>query len=207
VGASAARPHDWSATNATKLLQWVDRSGNVTTYNTGTAYIDPATGQEGVTTVTIGQCTKCHTPHEARSAQVLWNHTLAANAYRWNVPATTAGTPYATFKADSYKGPTTKCLSCHDGLMASTDGMWFGRASAAGMKFVAAPGTLDDGHAFANGYDMSPTHPVAMPYALNGVPNTYNFVRNGPQIGGTARRPTTCTTGRASPNRSCCSAS
>jgi len=29
---------------------------------------------------------------------------------------------------------------------------------------------------------MNQTHPVAMPYPVNGASNTYNFVANGPQI-------------------------
>jgi hypothetical protein len=181
----AGTPHDWSGVSATKLLQWVDGKGNVTTYNTGRPYVDPATGKQGVTTVTIGQCTKCHTPHQARSVNLAWNHTLQAIDYRWDAPATTAGTPYPTFRGDSYKGPSTKCLSCHDGLLASTDGMWFNRATTVGVRYVSLPGTLNDGHAVADGPNMSQTHPVAMPYPLNGRPSTYNFVRNGAQIAGT----------------------
>jgi predicted CXXCH cytochrome family protein len=96
-------PHDWSGVNATKLLQWVDSKGNVTTYDTGIAFIDPATGKQGVTTVTIGQCTKCHTPHQAKSTNLLWNHTLQAITYQWNVPETTAGMPYAKFQGDTNK--------------------------------------------------------------------------------------------------------
>ena len=145
-------------------------------------YIDPVTGKQGTTKVTIGQCTKCHTPHQAKSATLLWNHTLQATAYNWDVPATTAGTPYPTFKGDTYKGATTKCLSCHDGLMSSTDGMWFNRASTSSSKYVAAPGSLNTGHEVAEGADLSKTHPVAMPYPLNGSPSTYNFVKNGSYI-------------------------
>lgn len=174
--------HDWSATGGTKLLLWLDSKGAQTTYNTGTAYIDQATGKQGTTTVTIGQCTKCHTPHQAKSNNLLWNHTLQSITYKWDDPATTAGTTYATFKGDTYKGPTTKCLSCHDGLLASTDGMWFNRASTSGAKYVAAPGSLNSGHEVSEGTNMSKTHPVAMPYPLNGASNTYNFVSNGPAI-------------------------
>jgi len=181
-GGIAGTPHDWSGVNATKLLQWVDGKGNVTTYDTGTPYVDPATGKQGVTTVTIGQCTKCHTPHQSKSVSLAWNHTLQAIAYRWDSPATTAGTPYATFQGDSYKGPSTKCLSCHDGLLASTHGMWFSRAATSGVRYVSLSGTLNDGYAVADGPNLSKTHPVAMPYPLNGTPNTYNFVRNGSQI-------------------------
>jgi predicted CXXCH cytochrome family protein len=171
--------HDWSGTNATSLLQWIGPNSTITTYNTGTPYIDPATGKQGKVSVTIGQCTKCHTPHQAKSASLLWNHALQATAYQWDIPATTAGTPYPKFQGDTYKGPTTKCLSCHDGLMASTDGMWFNRQSVNSSKYVAAPGSLNSGHEVAEGADLSKTHPVAMPYPLNGAPSTYNFVRNG----------------------------
>jgi predicted CXXCH cytochrome family protein len=174
--------HDWSGTNATSLLQWLDASGNTTTYNTGTPYIDPATGKQGKVSVTIGQCTKCHTPHQAKSTLLLWNHTLQSTAYKWDDPKTTAGTDYATFQGDTYKGPTTKCLSCHDGLMASTDGMWFNRQFVASSKYVAPPGALNSGHEVSEGANISKTHPVAMPYPLNGASNTYNFVRNGAQI-------------------------
>ena len=136
-------PHDWSGASATSLLQWLDSKGAITTYNTGTVYIDPVTGKQGVTKVTIGLCTKCHTPHQAKSVNLLWNHTLSAIQYAWDVPATTAGTTYAKFNGDTYKGSTTKCLSCHDGLLASTDGMWFNRQSTSGSKYVAPAGSLD----------------------------------------------------------------
>jgi hypothetical protein len=42
-------PHDWSSTNGTTLLLWLDSKGAQTTYNTGTAYIDPVTGKQGTT--------------------------------------------------------------------------------------------------------------------------------------------------------------
>jgi nitrate reductase cytochrome c-type subunit len=173
--------HDWSSTNGTTLLLWLDSKGAQTTYNTGTPAVD-GTGKQLTTKVTIGQCTKCHTPHQAKSTNLLWNHTLSAITYKWDDPATTAGTAYATFKGDTYKGPTTKCLSCHDGLLSSTDGMWFNRASTSAAKYVAAPGTLDTGHEVAVGTSMNKTHPVAMPYPVNGASNTYNFVKNGAAI-------------------------
>jgi len=175
-------PHDWSGASATSLLQWLDSKGAITTYNTGTVYIDPVTGKQGVAKVTIGLCTKCHTPHQAKSVNLLWNHTLSAIQYAWDVPATTAGTTYAKFNGDTYKGSTTKCLSCHDGLLASTDGMWFNRQSTSGSKYVAPAGSLNSGHEVSEGTNMSKSHPVAMPYPVNGVSNMYNFVSNGAQI-------------------------
>jgi len=170
--------HDWSSTNGTTLLQWLDGT-TVTTYNTGVPNIDAVTGKQTTVKVTIGLCTKCHTPHQAKSATLLWNHKLQTTQYSWDVPATTAGTPYPKFSGDTYKGPTTKCLSCHDGLMASTDGMWFNRQSVSGSKYVAPAGSLNSGHEVSEGPDLSKTHPVAMPYPVNGAPSTYNFVKNG----------------------------
>lgn len=175
-------PHDWSSASGQTLLVWLDSKGAQTTYNTGTAAIDQATGKQITTKVQIGQCTKCHTPHQAKSTNLLWNHTLSAVTYKWDAPATTAGTVYPTFKGDTYKGSTTKCLSCHDGLLASTDGMWFNRQMVSGSKYVAQPGTLNSGHEVAIGSNMSGSHPVATPYPLNGTANQYNFTQNGANI-------------------------
>ncbi|HET9821698.1 MAG TPA: hypothetical protein VFQ16_07720 [Burkholderiaceae bacterium] len=215
MGALAADPgtgitgtkHDWSApvgaggtSGGTALLQWLAPTGRdattgayvyadptkFTTYNRGgPEYIDPLTGKQGVARVQIGLCTKCHTPHQAKSTNLLWNHTLPSTTYKWDVPATTAGTNYAEFKGDTYKGPTTKCLSCHDGGLASTDGMWFNRQFTSGAKYVPAPGTLDSGHEVAHSTgSISGTHPVAMPYPLNGATNVYNASTTGSQIVG-----------------------
>jgi hypothetical protein len=170
--------HDWSG-SAQSVYQWLDSKGAITTYNTGTVYIDPLTGLQGKTTLSIGLCTKCHTPHQAKSTNLLWNHTLLSTEYEWNVPATTAGTAYPKFKGDTYKGASTKCLSCHDGLMASTDGMWFNRQMVAGSKYVAPAGSLDSGHEVAEGAEMSGSHPVAFPYPYNNAPSSYNGTTTG----------------------------
>lgn len=178
--------HDWSATDGTTLLQWVALDANnnplptPTTYVTGTPYIDPATGVQGKVKVTIGLCTKCHTPHQAVSTNLLWNHTLLATEYQWDVPATTAGTVYPKFSGDTYKGASTKCLSCHDGLLSSTDGMWFNRQRVTGSKYVSSnPNALDSGHEVAHGADMSGSHPVAFPYPWNNAPSAYNGTTTG----------------------------
>ena len=73
------------------------------------------------------------------------------------------------FQGDTYKGPTTKCLSCHDGLLSPVDG-WYG--ASASFAYGA-------GHSVSGGGNLSETHPVAMPYPINGAPSTYNYVRNG----------------------------
>jgi Zn-finger protein len=125
----------------------------------------------------VGACTFCHTPHKALATQLLWNHTLSTNSFKWDVPSTTAGTPYATFKGDTYKGPTAKCLSCHDGSVAVGDIAWWNEGP---------PGVLDntkhgagDAANIGLGGDMAGNHPVAMPYPMSNARNTYNGVKTG----------------------------
>lgn len=154
------------------------------------------------TLLPVGQCTLCHTPHYALLTQLLWNHHLSNNTqFTWDVTNTFAGTPYATI-ANSWNGPTTKCLSCHDGSVSPSTINWFedqtpqpGNPSCA----VQANGTTTCGHGPIAGYNgqMGPysflntngttgsgggTHPVAMPYPCNGNPNTYDSVTTGAGI-------------------------
>ena len=179
--------HDWSSTatsstsGGTTVLLWSDGKGGSTQDSsiTGQVWIDPTTGAQGTTHITIGQCTKCHTPHQAKSVNLLWNHTLNTATYKWDDPATTAGTSYATFKGDTYKGPTPKCLSCHDGSVASTDGVWFNRTMIKGSAHAPTPGQIDSHDVVSATGNMAGTHPVAMPYPLNGASSTYNLVTNG----------------------------
>lgn len=188
-----ATKHDWSG-SARQLLQWCPATGCVptasnptgaTTYQ-GPGYVpymvtNPTTGvaSQGRAATSIGMCTTCHTPHQARSTNLLWNHTLLSTEYEWDVPATTAGTTYPRFRGDTYKGASTKCLSCHDGLMSSTDGMWFNRARSSTAKYVASAGSLDTGHEVAEGAEMSGSHPVAFPYPFGNAPGSYNGTTTG----------------------------
>jgi hypothetical protein len=191
--------HDWSASGRS-FLYWCPPTGctgavdattgvpaDATTYQ-GDGYIawtDPATGKQGAATaVSIGMCTTCHTPHQARSTNLLWNHTLLSTEYEWDQTATTAGTVYPKFKGDTYKGASTKCLSCHDGLLSSTDGMWFNRQRVTTAKYgLGLPKSpVDSGHEVAEGAEMSGSHPVAFPYPFGKAPSAYNFTATGSQI-------------------------
>jgi hypothetical protein len=185
-----ATKHDWSA-SARSFLLWCPATGctgaidavtgvasDATTYQ-ATGYIKAlkADGTQGKAAgVSIGMCTTCHTPHQARSTTLLWNHTLLNTEYSWDAPATTAGTLYPTFKGDTYRGASTKCLSCHDGLMSSTDGMWFNRKRVTTSAYVATGRSAaeDSGHHVAHHDDMSASHPVAFPYPYGKAPNAYN---------------------------------
>lgn len=126
---------------------------------------------------TTGLCTFCHTPHKALSTLLLWNHTLSTNTFSWDVTKTTAGTTFPTFKGDTYKGPTAKCLSCHDGSVAIGDVAWFGE----GKPDVIDTTKHGSGDAFNVGFGgaMKGNHPVAMPYPYLQAKNTYNGVTTG----------------------------
>ena len=150
----------------------------------------------------VGQCTLCHTPHNALMTSLLWNHHLSNNTeFTWDVNSTMAGTPYATI-ANNWSGPTTKCLSCHDGSVAASTINWFEDQT----PIAGAPGcTTDTGtgvttcshgpvaglngqmgvYSYTSGgaaHTGGGTHPVAMPYPCNGNPNTYDAVTTGNQI-------------------------
>jgi hypothetical protein len=184
-----ATKHDWSASQRS-FLQWCPATGcSATVLPTTYAavgyipYIDPATTKQGVVKTSIGMCTTCHTPHQARSTNLLWNHTLLSTEYEWDVPATTAGTNYPKFKGDTYKGASTKCLSCHDGLLSSTDGMWFNRQHVTTAKYgTGVKSPTDSGHEVAEGAEMSGSHPVAFPYPFGNAPGAYNGTVTGSAI-------------------------
>jgi hypothetical protein len=126
-----------------------------------------------------GLCTYCHTPHRAASTALLWNHRLSPNVFQWDVPSTTAGTPFPTFRGDTYQGPTTKCLSCHDGSVAIGDVNWWNGDRGSfpqGRLSPRDPATIGLGGSLAG------NHPVAMPYPFRQARSTYNGVRTGPAI-------------------------
>lgn len=133
----------------------------------------------GVGAPQSGLCTFCHTPHRALSTPLLWNHTLSPNTFQWDVPATTAGTPFPTFKGDTYRGPTAKCLSCHDGSVATGDVAWWNGAPARLPGERIAP---NSGASVGLGGRLAGNHPVAMPYPYRQSRNTYNGVATGAAI-------------------------
>jgi hypothetical protein len=130
----------------------------------------------------VGRCTFCHTPHVSKTSELGWNHTLSKNAFDYGVAATTAGTPYARFRGDTYKGPSAKCLSCHDGSVAIGDIGAQGQSS----RVLSADRIGSNGFALAqqvgaNG-NLGGNHPVAMPYPYARMANTYNGVTNGARL-------------------------
>jgi len=134
----------------------------------------------------VGQCAFCHTPHSAQSSLLLWNKSPSANTFTWNdASATTGGTAYASMAGATYKGPTAKCLACHDGSVAVGDvSMYKGKAGVYNTFKVGDTPTDWAGKTWSStdarpqymvgtGGNMAGTHPVGMPYP-NAAGATYN---------------------------------
>ena len=136
-------------------------------------------GKVASTGFTTGSCTFCHTPHKALATLLLWNHTLSTSTFTWDETKTTAGTPFATIKGDTYKGPTAKCLSCHDGTVAIGDIAWFGEAKPTVVDATMHTSGEFNIAAGAAAGNMKGNHPVAMPYPFNNAKNTYNLSTTG----------------------------
>lgn len=148
----------------------------------------PGTGIEGTAhdfsanssnTTTVGVCTFCHTPHRAVQTRLLWNHTLSANTFTWDVTTTTGGTTFPTI-SPGWQGPSKFCLSCHDGSVAIGDVAWFRAAPRTGGSAINSTTHNGDIYQIATtGGSMAGNHPVAHPFPFNGSGSTYNSVSTG----------------------------
>ncbi len=131
----------------------------------------------------VGMCTYCHTPHSAQTTLLLWNQTLSSNTFSWDVPTTTAGTSFATFSGLTYKGSSTKCLSCHDGSVAIGDFQLFeGTGEVVGTPnptITVGKGMGASIYRIGASGNMAGNHPTAMPYPYQQQQNTYNGVTTG----------------------------
>jgi len=163
---------------------------------------DATSRQTTTAGITSGACTECHTPHQAKTTNLLWNHTLSSSTFSWvGTNATTAGTTYATFSGQTYSGMSAKCLSCHDGTVSTAQGSWFKATlqptgtSFIGKGFLTSPWSLIGGYNNGDagtgnqrptsgvgqngGGHMEGTHPLAMPYPYQNARNTYNNTTTG----------------------------
>ena len=165
-------PHDFTstATNGDPQTKFVSGTGGVTA---------------------IGLCTYCHTPHKAQTTSLLWNHTLSTQTFTWgDAKSTTAGTTLPSLVGNTYKGPSTKCLSCHDGTVAIGDVSLFAEAprngtAALNTTLLSDPtlGSNPNSPEFqiaGTGGNMAGNHPVGIPYPTGG--GTYNGISTGTGI-------------------------
>ncbi len=133
---------------------------------------------DGVTEV--GLCSICHTPHSALSTKLLWNQTLTTATFNWGATLTTGGT---TLPNSAHLGPSTKCLSCHDGTVAVGDVAMFNgqrQAFPTGSTIIMRFGRGGNGVGYRG--DMSGVHPIGVPYPLNNTTGTYNGLTTGNEV-------------------------
>ncbi len=148
-------------------------AGTAHDFTTAVATITGGPAPNGA--ATVGLCTYCHTPHSALSTSLLWNHNPSAvTAFSWDETATAGGTSYAT----AYKGPSVKCLSCHDGSVAIGDVALYNEKKPAALNNKVISGMYQIG---AGGV-MNGNHPIAMPYPYQGAQNTYNGKTTGTNV-------------------------
>jgi hypothetical protein len=129
---------------------------------------------------TVGLCSYCHTPHSAISTSLLWNHKLSANTFTWDDAKTTGGTNYASL-TPTYKGPTVKCLSCHDGTVAIGDVSIYKQRLNSSSQWNTAMVSGVKQIATVSG-SMAGNHPVGMPYPFGQAANTYNSISTGGDV-------------------------
>lgn len=128
----------------------------------------------------VGLCSYCHTPHSALSTSLLWNHTLSANTFTWDDAKTTGGTSYASISA-TYKGPTIKCLSCHDGTVAIGDVSMYKETKAVYNTYKVGGDGMTTKVIGAGG-KLNGNHPVGMPYPFGQKTSTYNGTSTGGDV-------------------------
>lgn len=156
-------------------------------------YKQQVAGVPNATPNTVGLCSFCHTPHSASSTALLWNRAAPTQGYTWaDAPTTTGGTTLGI--AQTYVGPTAKCLSCHDGAVAVGDvGNYMGQSNSGASSFNtykvgdrAAEGVGDTAPHVTKkvgaGGIMNGTHPVGVPYPYGQASNTYNARATGSAV-------------------------
>lgn len=173
-GGLAHSPHDFTASGT-----GVFRMANAVTTQTNASA--PDFGTNYITQTQYGLCTRCHTPHRALMTLLLWNHNLSSNNFSWDVPQTTAGTNLpggGTAPAVSgltYKGPSTKCLSCHDGSVSTSAINWFNERTPVPTSLTGFSSTSAIN--IAPGGSLAKNHPLMIPYPIGG--GTYNGIATG----------------------------
>jgi len=128
-------------------------------------------------------CVFCHTPHNAMSTQVLWNHKASLNSsFSWGDTATSAGTTLPT----ALSTRSMRCLACHDGSVGLGDVSNFGGAAVSlGMTgpsgALAGNNLADPYYLVGSAGKLQGNHPVGIPYP--GQAAKYNNITSGNTAG------------------------
>lgn len=121
-------------------------------------------GTGGVKGTSTQICIYCHTPHNATTTQLLWNHRSSTLTYAWATNTTTVGTALPTTQAGM--GESGRCLSCHDASMGVGD-VW---NAGGGVTGTVGAGTITNAvYQMGASGDMSGNHPVAVPWPGTGA--------------------------------------
>jgi predicted CXXCH cytochrome family protein len=123
----------------------------------------------------VGLCTYCHTPHNAGTNRLIWNHQLPGTTYSWSGVTQTIGGTQLPSIPSAWQGPSKFCLSCHDGTVEVGYVYWFNEAANQHLN----TNTMTLSHKMATAGSLNGNHPVAVPYPFGGVANTYNGVITG----------------------------
>jgi predicted CXXCH cytochrome family protein len=99
----------------------------------------------------VGVCIFCHTPHNARPTQGLWNRDLPAVTYKIYQSSTLRA------QISQPNGSSRLCLSCHDGIVALSN------MRVAPISGPVAPMAALTGQA-SLGTDLSNDHPISFIY-------------------------------------------
>ena len=146
-------------------------------------------------------CIYCHTPHQAQSTAMLWNHAASANtSWTWGTDldgnALTA-TATGTLLPGTLRSASKRCLACHDGTVAlgnvsnagsGVTGTILGLAGIAG--YTSSAGNLTDPSKLigTSGGNLGGNHPVSIPYAgqsgYNGISSSVPASWLGGAVGG-----------------------
>ncbi|MDD2918861.1 cytochrome c3 family protein [Rhodoferax sp.] len=167
-------------------------------YATRTNYLGSQTGGRAGLANSAGQCMYCHTPHSATTTNLLWNKELGNTSYTWDISLTDGGTTFATLAA-GYKGPSVKCLACHDGAVAIGD-VALARGSLNATLNSFKVGDIPTSYSttistatftstaqrpqfiIGSAGSLAGTHPIGMPYPLANAVGTYNGVTTGGSV-------------------------
>lgn len=142
----------------------------------GSSHDFTATGPNPIAGVTE-ICVTCHVPHRPLQNVPLWAHALTAgsyNLYNSNASYSSGNSSHYDASPQAFTGSQSRaCLSCHDGTLAVSGGVFITTADPVWILWDAGAAVAAGGAAGLKG-----SHPVAVDYStlLAANPTEYNAV-------------------------------
>ena len=138
-------------------------------------------------------CITCHIPHRPLQNVPLWNHALSGaslNLYNTNATYSSGNSAYYDSSPQAFTGSQSRaCLSCHDGTLAVSGGVFIPTSDPVWILWDAGVAVAAGG---ANG--LKGSHPVAVNYTTLQAANAteYNAVITPLQLENSRVQCTTC---------------